>query len=300
METDAKFLEQLKKATGANEIQPIGIDDTFGFKCQQCGQCCMNRDDIILNPFDVFNGARYLGITCEEFVKNYTHVQLGSHSKIPMVLLRSSDNGFCPLLKFDIKDGGKFKCSIHPAKPGACANHPIGIARQYNVEDGSEIVSYVKVDQCSNSVSDEQQLVRDWVKASLDHQEEIAYAHKLQTGVSKHFNTRTFWLSMQVLVNIVRDYEQQKDVDKDKPFLSKMLLELPKTYLSNVVALAYLEFDTSKPYIEQAKENLAKLDDFCQHTKEMYEGIKTFQVGPGITLEAMVQHLEDEASKEEE
>ena len=58
MEKHEEISEELKKIrefTGDDELTIVDLDDSFGFKCQQCGKCCMNRNDIILNPFDIFS-----------------------------------------------------------------------------------------------------------------------------------------------------------------------------------------------------------------------------------------------------
>jgi Fe-S-cluster containining protein len=260
-----EFLEKMKEMVGAEHIEYIDLDDTFGFKCQQCGKCCMNREDIILNPFDIYNGARYLGITCEEFIKQYTRMDLGGNSKIPMLLLRTTENGFCPLLKFDVKDGAKFKCSIHPAKPGACSNHPIGIMRSRKKDsDEQEELSFVKVDQCPNSVSDEQQLVRDWVKPYLDHAEEISYAHTMQTMVVDYFDPAKFWRFIQNIVMLLKERDNE---------LYEKFLDLPKTYFGTIIGYAYTNYDINRPFVEQAKENIKHLDDFFVHTKTLYESL---------------------------
>ena len=47
----------------------IGIDDTFQFNCNQCGKCCMNREDILCTPKDVFRISKKLGISTYDFIK---------------------------------------------------------------------------------------------------------------------------------------------------------------------------------------------------------------------------------------
>ena len=42
------------------EKMKLGADDTFRFSCKQCGKCCINRDDIILTPFDLFRASKKL------------------------------------------------------------------------------------------------------------------------------------------------------------------------------------------------------------------------------------------------
>ena len=87
-----------------------------------------------------------------------------------MLLLKSDDEtGFCPFLKFDVKSGGKFKCNIHAAKPGACANHPIGVVTARKTDSDVEEFTFIKVDQCENSKCDNDVLVKDWVKPYLDN-----------------------------------------------------------------------------------------------------------------------------------
>ena len=41
-----KMIEELMK-------HPIGKDEGFRFHCNQCGECCRDRVDILLSPFDL-------------------------------------------------------------------------------------------------------------------------------------------------------------------------------------------------------------------------------------------------------
>ena len=260
MNNNEEKLKSLREATGSDDLEFIGIDDSFGFDCKQCGKCCMNREDIILNPFDVYNGAKHLGIDVFEFIKRYTYSTLGSKSKIPMLLLKTSDNGFCPLLKFDIKDGGKFKCIIHEAKPNACANHPIGIIR--DTKDKNVDFEFVKVSQCSNSVSDKQHIVRDWVKNYLEHKEEIYIAHKLQILIQEYYDSKYFYRFMNFSTNAYGKFSID-DYNKDsKDFIGM--------YVSKFLEIIY-NYDINKPFIPQAEENLEKLKKFCEESKKTYD-----------------------------
>ena len=47
-------IKELKEQLGYEEI---GLDDTFTFRCTQCGKCCHQRD-ILLSPKDLFNIAK--------------------------------------------------------------------------------------------------------------------------------------------------------------------------------------------------------------------------------------------------
>ena len=46
----------------------LSIDDTFQFHCNQCGECCKHREDILISPFDLFRLTRYLNMKPTEFV----------------------------------------------------------------------------------------------------------------------------------------------------------------------------------------------------------------------------------------
>jgi len=262
-------LDAMRKFTGDQNLQVIGIDESFGFKCQQCGKCCMNREDIILNPFDIYNGAKYLGITTEEFLMKYTHFDLGGYSKIPMVLLRTTENGFCPLLKFDVKDGCKFKCMIHPAKPGACANHPIGVAYATNKTTGDTSTTYIKVEQCPNSVSDEMHTVRDWVKPYLDHQDEIDAAHKIQSSVMDYFDPRELFIILRIMTGLA----DKASVAPAKEF-ARTAQHLMTQFAATVVQVAYGCYDINRPFVEQVEENQEELDKFYTHTKSLFDALK--------------------------
>lgn len=277
-------LNAVKKVMG-QEIEFIGIDDTFGFKCQQCGQCCIGRGDIIISPFDVYNGAKYLGISTKDFIKKYTTVSLGGYSKIPIVLLASNpNNGFCPLLKYDIKDGGKFKCMIHPAKPGACANHPIGIAWSKNIETGETTEEYIKVEQCPNSISDEMHTVREWTQAQRNHTKEVEVSRELQTIINDYLNPRAFWLLTMCLAHIF-DEKGVPEVVKEKLDDCNLIIELQDLYVKRTIDLLYV-FDTNKPFIEQVQSKMPEIEEFYLMTKKLYDDLQEcFQVASGETFE---------------
>ena len=50
------------------ENMTIGLDDTFQFHCTQCGLCCVNREDILLSPMDIFKMSKELGMTHTQFL----------------------------------------------------------------------------------------------------------------------------------------------------------------------------------------------------------------------------------------
>ena len=85
-----------------------------------CGKCCINREDILLNPKDIYNMAKELHMTTKDFFTTYCETYIGDDSRFPIVkILPRGAVRHCPLLK-------DRKCSVHKAKPTVCAMFPIG------------------------------------------------------------------------------------------------------------------------------------------------------------------------------
>ena len=98
----------------------IGLDDPFKFHCTMCGKCCINREDILLTPRDIYNMSKELGMRPGDFFHAYCEYYIGSNSRMPIVRLKPRGSvQRCPLLK-------DRKCSVHKAKPVVCAMFPIG------------------------------------------------------------------------------------------------------------------------------------------------------------------------------
>lgn len=112
--------DRLKHIADHFETMRIGADDSFRFHCTQCGKCCINREDILLCPKDIYNIAKHLSISQEEVVRRYCETYQGQGSRLPLVRLKPRGSiKRCPLLEDQ-------KCMVHQAKPVVCAMFPIG------------------------------------------------------------------------------------------------------------------------------------------------------------------------------
>lgn len=277
MEDKESFLETIRKATGASNVEILETTDSFDFKCQQCGRCCMNREDIILNPFDVFNGARFLGITPKEFIDNNCKKTLGGTSKIPMLLLKTTDNGFCPLLKLDVKDGGKFKCTINPAKPGTCSNHPLGVTWSTNKTTGEKNTTFIKVDQCDNSKGhNHMNLVSDWVKSYIDHVDEIDAAHDISLYMNDFFDPRYYYIITAIIVGEENEDSMPEQLKKNFLELKSIVSMTAKMITSATFEFVYEHYDITRPFIEQVEENKKELTNIYNAGQLLYNKLKDF------------------------
>lgn len=110
-------LEGIISNLGGREID---IDETFRFHCTQCGKCCIHREDILLNPRDIYNMSKELGISTQELFERYCEAYVGDDSRVPTVRIKPKGSvKRCPLLK-------NRKCLVHKSKPSVCAMFPIG------------------------------------------------------------------------------------------------------------------------------------------------------------------------------
>lgn len=142
----------------------IGSDEKFRFNCTQCGKCCINREDILLNPKDLYNIAATLSISQEEAVKQYCETYMGGTSRLPIVRLRPQGSiKRCPLLK-------DRKCMVHKAKPTVCAMYPLGRCLAISQDTMSRIeTAELKPQFILNEVNcgdnAEEHTVREWLES---------------------------------------------------------------------------------------------------------------------------------------
>lgn len=156
--------ERLKGIVDNFDNMKIGLDETFKFHCTMCGNCCINREDILLSPKDIYNISKELGVTTDDFFKKYCEVYIGSDSRVPIVRLKPQRaDKRCPLLK-------KMKCRVHRAKPTVCAMFPIGrciIAD--NPQEGLKDIDASQIQYIFNNPgcgdASEDHTVREWLES---------------------------------------------------------------------------------------------------------------------------------------
>ena len=76
--------EVIKDAIGRYGAKIVGLDDSFEFRCTECGKCCTNREDILLTPRDLFRAAKELNMTVMDFFSEYCEKYIGDNSRLPL------------------------------------------------------------------------------------------------------------------------------------------------------------------------------------------------------------------------
>lgn len=162
------------------EKMTIGLDDTFQFHCTRCGMCCINREDIMLSPMDIYKMAKELKITPTKFFAQYCQTHIGDNSRMPIIRLQPiGDDLRCPLLK-------NHKCSVHKVKPAVCALFPLGRyislkSQDYSAEavGNSEVKYLIQPIECGDN--SQTHTVREWLSDFDIKTEDEAFVRWHQT-----------------------------------------------------------------------------------------------------------------------
>ncbi len=143
------------------ELEKIKIspDKFFRFSCNQCGKCCINREDILLSALDVYRLSKELNMKPLDMIEEYAEVYIGDSSRVPVVRLRPK--GSIRRCRF-LKDR---KCSVHNAKPAVCATSPIGRCILFDNEADVKDSNDLKIEFIfpgHGCGTDETHTVREW------------------------------------------------------------------------------------------------------------------------------------------
>ncbi len=219
----------------------IGVDDSFQFHCTQCGQCCIHREDILLNPKDLFRIAKYLDQTPRDVVEHFCEVYTGPDSRIPIVrLLPEGPMKRCPFLV-------RNKCRIHEAKPTVCAMFPIGRAHGFDPKTGRPLpgmIYFFDRPRCGDS--SETHTVREWLDSFHIPVDDTFYLEWSE--------------SLAVFTQLFRQVEKINST-------ATAILARPTVY-----ARLYLDYQTCQDFIPQFQQNLRKAKVFLQNFIEELEG----------------------------
>ena len=202
----------------------LSLDSNFRFHCIKCGDCCRNREDIILSPRDLYRLATELKSDTKSVVEAYGEQYIGNESRFPIVRLKPVGKGKdCPLLKSN-------KCSVHNSKPTVCAMFPLG--RMIAENDLEKKITYIFADPKCGSKS-ETHTVREWL-SNFGLAEDDPFFKRWQTVIMK-----------------VSEY--LRNIEKEK---KKSLLNVAWTL---TFVQLYLAYDMNKEFEPQFEANIEEL-----------------------------------------
>lgn len=122
--------------------------EPFDFVCAGCGDCCRNRRDLVLSGYDLYRIARRLGLPPRLTADAFCKQEFAPQTLLPAVVLRpNARTGNCPFFEADA-------CTIHAARPLACALYPLGQA----IDPATAAMEYyVQLPLCGARVSAQEQ-----------------------------------------------------------------------------------------------------------------------------------------------
>ena len=223
--------ERLQYIAEHLDAMTIGVDESFKFHCDMCGKCCINREDILLNAKDVYNMAKELQMEPVDMFKKYCETYIGESSRIPIVRIKPRGSiKRCPLMK-------EHKCSVHKAKPTVCAMFPIGRCRQMDASNRNAEISigdirYIFTDPGCGDDS-ETHTVREWLG---------------DFGIPLEDEFFLAW--NQMISELGTIFHKGEKVLSEEGMMAAWNLTFVKIYL---------DYDTSKEFMSQFKENAAEV-----------------------------------------
>ena len=216
----------------------LNLEDSFSFSCNCCGECCKNRDDILINAYDIFRLSKGLNISDSQLLQMYCEIYIGPISKIPLVRIRFP-GGVCSFLRDN-------KCSVDLFKPSVCRLYPLG--RGMVGESGD--IFYFKQDvPCGGKGT---QIVKEWVK-------------DLDEGVFIEWSTSL--LKLMADKNYKLLVENFSDCDKD----------LYRMFFYGIFDILYLHYDIRFDFLPQLKEHFEKMF-FILHSNKTESLISKFLI----------------------
>jgi Fe-S-cluster containining protein len=142
----------------------LGPEDTFQFSCHPGVSCfneCCSDVNIVLTPYDVLRLKTRLGISSEEFLEKYCLAATGPNQRLPIVMLRMSDDEGKPCQLVDPEKG----CTVYEDRPWACRAYPVGIASPASGSSEMEKFYFLhKEEVCQGFEEPKEWTVGDWLK----------------------------------------------------------------------------------------------------------------------------------------
>ena len=137
-----------ESAAALAQCPRLAAGEPFDFVCAGCGDCCRNRRDLVLSGYDLYRIARRLGLPPRLTADAFCKQEFAPQTLLPAVVLRpNARTGNCPFFEADA-------CTIHAARPLACALYPLGQA----IDPATAAMEYyVQLPLCGARVSTQEQ-----------------------------------------------------------------------------------------------------------------------------------------------
>jgi Fe-S-cluster containining protein len=270
----------------------VDMDDTFKFKCTQCGKCCFNNE-IALNIYDVIRLRHSLKKPTHFILKNeYLNFYIGQFSGIPVVSLNfieNKENEMRACAFYDDRVG----CIVHKDKPIICKLYPLGRLQSIDVktneieeifvlQDDKETKNFCDGFSCKEKIS-----VKDYLDSqdfSVSQEGSKIFTQIInflsvnsfyaETSSNKDNKIKAFLKDKQdmliLLGNIMFNFDSFPSFQND-PIVIKTIEDTNATqedflYVMNKV------FDVIKEFVNVAKKKEYDFEDYDRFIKFLIKG----------------------------
>lgn len=228
-------------------VEPVErtLDSSFKFKCHKdisCFNICCRNTEMLLTPYDILRMKTRLGLSSEEFLKQYTYVHIDESSSHPFAVLRmTEDDGKCPFLT---EDG----CSIYEDRPANCRYYPVGKGiMMKSSESGAvpqEFFFFIREPNCKGYEEDCEWTIESW---------------RASQGADVYDEMNKEWAEIQLR----RDNEGMPKLDKKKQPLIYMASYDLDRFRKFVFESGFLNmFELDEEEVEKMKTDDAALMKF--------------------------------------
>lgn len=143
-------------------------NEPFTFSCHPgvaCYMSCCRNVDMFLFPYDIIRLKENLGISSEEFMRDYTRLAQGSHPFFPAVMLQLDAAASCPFL-------GEEGCVVYRDRPSSCRTYPLERAVDRDPTRGDKKEFYFLTDHsyCLGHGEDKHFTVKEWIRNQRIHE----------------------------------------------------------------------------------------------------------------------------------
>jgi Fe-S-cluster containining protein len=140
------------------------LNTKFKFRCHKGVKCftkCCSNINILLTPYDILRMKNRLGMSSEEFLEKYTHMEIDKKTSHPFAILKmmKDEEKKCP---FVTPEG----CTIYTDRPANCRYYPVGQASlRRGSEEGpvhEEFYFFIREPHCFGYQEDVEWTIQSW------------------------------------------------------------------------------------------------------------------------------------------
>ncbi len=161
------FLIEPHKKSESDKVVPVKLTGTsrLKFRCHpgvKCFTACCSNINIVLPPYDLLRLRKRLGMTTEDFIKQYCEIEILAKTLLPVITIKmkNDEKRSCPFLT---PDG----CTVYEDRPNICRYYPVGMAtlRKKDAEGGKdEFYFMTREEHCKGFEEDKEWTIDEWRK----------------------------------------------------------------------------------------------------------------------------------------